>query len=30
LYYCCSAEKSVNKQGYIHASYHGAEMAIFE
>jgi len=30
LYYCCSAEETFNKQGYIHASYHVAEMAIFE
>jgi len=30
LYYRCSAEKTVNKQGYIHASYHVAEMAISE
>jgi len=30
LYHCCSAEITVNKQGYIHASYHVAEMAIFE
>jgi len=30
LYYCCCAVKTVNKSGYIHASYHAAEMAIFE
>jgi len=30
LYYCCCAAKIVDKQGYIHASYHVAEMAIFE
>jgi len=30
LYYCCCTAKFVNKQGYIHASYHLAEMAIFE
>jgi len=30
LGYCCSVEKTVNKQAYIHASYHVAEMAIFE
>jgi len=27
LYYCCCAAKTVNKQGYIHASYQVAEMA---
>jgi len=30
LYYCCGAEKTVNKQAFIHASYHIAETAIFE
>jgi len=30
LYYCCSADKTVNKQAYIPTSYHVAEMAIFE
>jgi len=30
LYYCCSAAKTVNKQGCIHASYQVAEMALFE
>jgi len=30
LYYWCWAAKTVNKQGYTHASYHVAEMAIFE
>jgi len=25
LYYCCCAAKTVNKQGYIHASYQVAE-----
>jgi len=30
LYYCFCAAKTVNKQGYIHASYHVAEMAVFE
>jgi len=30
LYYCCSAAKTVNKQSYIHASHHVAEMAIFK
>jgi len=30
LYYCYRAEKTVNKQGYIHDSYHVAESAIFE
>jgi len=30
LYYCCCAAKIVNKQDYIHASYHVAEMAIFK
>jgi len=29
LYYCCCAAKTVHKSGYIHASYHVAEMAIF-
>jgi len=27
LYYCSFAAKTVNKQGYIHASYQVAEMA---
>jgi len=27
LYHCCCAAKTVNKQGYIHASYQGAKMA---
>jgi len=30
LYQCCCAAKTVNNQGYIHASYHVAEMAVFE
>jgi len=30
LHYCCCTAKTVNKQGYIHASYYVAEMAIFE
>jgi len=30
LYYCCSAEITVNKQGYNHAFYHVGEIAIFE
>jgi len=30
LYYWCCAAKTVNNQGYIHASCHVAEMAIFE
>jgi len=29
-YYCCCAAKTVNKQGYIHASYRVREMAFFE
>jgi len=28
LHYCCCAAKTVNKQGYIHASYQVAEMAV--
>jgi len=28
--FCCCAAKTVNKQGYIHASYQMAEMAFFE
>jgi len=27
LYYCCCAAKTVNKEGYIHASYQVAEMS---
>jgi len=30
LYYCCCDAKTVNKQGFIHASYQVAEMAFFE
>jgi len=30
LYYCRIAEKTVNKQAYIRATYHVAELAIVE
>jgi len=30
LYYCCCAAKTVDKQGYIYASYQAAEMAFLE
>jgi len=30
LCYCYCAAKTVSKQGYIHASYQVAKMAIFE
>jgi len=30
LHYCCFAAKPVNKHGYIHASYHAAEITFFE
>jgi len=30
LDYCCCAARTVNWQGYIHASYQVAEMVFFE